>query len=257
MPAPKNPLKEWLHTGQTNYGCWLGMRANIPAEIAATAGFDWLLIDAEHGPNDIGSIQSQLQTLAAFDSHSILRPPAHDTWMLKQALDAGVQSFLMPMVNTADEAKAIVAATRYPPHGKRGIGAALARASQFNGIPDYLHTANDQICVVAQIETQEALDNIEAIAAVDGIDALFIGPSDLSADMGFTGRADAPEPRAAIADGLARITATGKAAGYLALTHAGVAQARAQGATMIGAGIDVLILANALRDLAKTLKADT
>jgi len=163
MPAPKNPLKDWLQTGRTNYGCWLGMRASIPAEIAATAGFDWLLIDAEHGPNDIGSILTQMQTLAASDSHPIVRLPAHDMWMLKQALDAGVQSFLMPMVNTPD-----------------------ARASQFNAIPDYLHSANDQICVVAQIETQDALDNIEAIAAVDGIDGLFIGPSDLSADMGFT-----------------------------------------------------------------------
>ncbi len=256
MPAPKNPLKDWLQTGRTNYGCWLGMRASIPAEIAATAGFDWLLIDAEHGPNDIGSILTQMQTLAASDSHPIVRLPAHDMWMLKQALDAGVQSFLMPMVNTPEEAEAIVAATRYPPAGKRGIGAALARASQFNAIPDYLHSANDQICVVAQIETQDALDNIEAIAAVDGIDGLFIGPSDLSADMGFTGQADAPEPQAAIADGLARIKATGKAAGYLALNPDSVAQARAQGATMIGAGIDVLILATALRDLASSLKSE-
>lgn len=220
------------------------------AEIAASAGFDWLLVDGEHAPNDLRSILSQLQIIDASDSHPIVRIPVGETYMIKQVLDAGAQSLLIPMVESGDQAQQLVKATRYPPDGVRGVGSALARASNFNAIPDYLTTANDQICLTVQLETTAGVEALDDILAVDGVDGVFIGPSDLAADMGLLGKADTPEMQSTINSLLTRIKASGKAAGILALTNESVSQARASGACFIGVGIDVLLFAESMRKLA-------
>jgi len=250
MPAPTNAFKRTLLNHETTYGCWVGMADPYAAEIAASAGFDWLLIDGEHAPNDLRSILSQLQVVDASNSHAIVRVPVGETYMIKQVLDAGAQSLLIPMVESGGQARALVEATRYPPEGVRGVGSALARASKFNAIPDYLTTANDQICLTVQLETTAGVEALDDILAVEGVDGVFIGPSDLAADMGLLGKADTPEMQSTINSLLTRIKASGKAAGILALTNESVAQARASGACFIGVGIDVLLFANSMRNLA-------
>jgi len=250
MPAPTNTFKQTLLNHETTYGCWVGMADAYAAEIAAGAGFDWLLIDGEHAPNDLRSILSQLQIIDASNSHPIVRIPVGETYMIKQVLDAGAQTLLIPMVESGDQAQELVKATRYPPGGVRGVGSALARASKFNAIPDYLTTANDQICLTVQLETTAGVEALDDILAVDGVDGVFIGPSDLAADMGLLGKADTPEMQSTINSLLTRIKASGKAAGILALTNESVAQARASGACFIGVGIDVLLFAQSMRALA-------
>jgi len=152
MPAPRNPFKQAIAKGELQIGCWLGLADPYIAEISAGAGFDWLLIDAEHAPNDLRSIVAQLQVIAARGSHAVVRPPIGESWMIKQFLDAGAQTLLIPMVESADQARDLVAAVTYPPHGVRGVGSALARASDFAAIPDYLTTARDEICLLVQVE---------------------------------------------------------------------------------------------------------
>eukprot|EP00913_Durusdinium_trenchii_P021353 g20066.t1 len=198
MPAPKNHFKAALQAGKPQIGLWLNTGEPLPAEIAATAGFDWLVIDGEHGPNDLRSIIDQLRAIATGRSEPAVRPPSGEAWFLKQLLDAGARTLLVPMVDSAEQAQALVHAVRYPPRGIRGLGAAVARASSFNAIADYAQTADEEICLLVQAETLTAINNIEAIAAVDGVDGIFIGPADLSADMGYLGRFEAPEAADAI-----------------------------------------------------------
>lgn len=250
MPAPTNAFKQTLLNHETTYGCWVGMANAYTAEITASAGFDWLVVDGEHAPNDLRSILSQLQVIDASDSHPIVRLPVGETYMIKQVLDAGAQSLLVPMVESGNQAQELVKATRYPPLGVRGVGSAMARASRFNAIPDYLTTANEQICLTVQLETTAGVQALDDILAVDGVDGVFIGPSDLAADMGQLGKADAPEMQSTINSLLRRIKASGKAAGILALTNESVAQARESGACFIGVGIDVLLFAQSMRKLA-------
>ncbi len=250
MPAPINQFKQSLKNQETSYGCWVGMADSYAAEIAATAGFDWLLIDGEHAPNDLRSILTQLQVIGASNSHPIVRVPIGETYMIKQVLDAGAQSLLIPMVESGEQAQELVKATRYPPNGVRGVGSALARASNFNAIPDYLTTADEQICLTVQLESRAGVDALDDILAVDGVDGVFIGPSDLAADMGMLGKADTPELQTTINKLLTRIKASGKAAGILALNTESVAQAREAGATFIGVGVDVILFAETMRKLA-------
>jgi 4-hydroxy-2-oxoheptanedioate aldolase len=250
MPAPVNGFKAALREGRTLYGFWVAMADPYAAEIAAQAGFDWILFDGEHAPNDLRSIVAQLQVAAAFPSHPIVRLPVGDPTLIKQFLDAGVQTLLVPMVDDAETAEALVRAVRYPPRGARGIGAGLGRASRFNAIPDYMETADDQICLIVQAETRRALDSLDDILAVDGVDAVFIGPNDLAADMGFPGRLDAPEVRDAIRDALGRIRAAGKGAGMLDFDPRAVAGHRENGANIIAVGADTPMLAKVAADLA-------
>lgn len=259
MPAPTNEFKKALHTltagapkesAEVLYGCWVGLASSYAAEISASAGFDWLLIDGEHAPNDLRSILPQLQIVSASKSHPIVRLPVGDTHLIKQMLDIGVQSLLIPMVESAEQAKELVKATRYPPEGVRGVGSALARASGFNAIPDYLHTANNQICIIAQIESKAGMDAMEDILAVDGIDGAFIGPSDLAADLGKIGESGTDEMLELTSDLVRRIAATGKAAGILSMTENSIKLATEAGAHFIGVGIDVLQFANSMRTLA-------
>ncbi len=250
MPAPVNILKQRLKQGAVLHGIWLGLADPYAAEIAATADFDWLLIDGEHAPNNMRSISAQLAAIGAHGPAPVVRLRDDDPAAIKQALDIGGQNLLIPMVNSADQALRAYRATRYPPEGIRGVGSSLARASRFSAIPDYLTTANDQICLILQIESVEGLANLDAILAVEGVDALFIGPSDLAADMGYLGQPNHPEVKAAVLDALARIRAAGKSAGVLSTEHDYIGDCKAAGANFVGVGIDVTILASALRNLA-------
>jgi len=250
MTLPENKFKRGLASGATQYGLWLGLPDNSVAEIAAGAGFDWLLIDHEHGPYELAHVLAHLQAIAAYDVAPIVRPVDDNPALLKRLLDMGAQSFLIPMVETPAQAAAIVAALRYPPAGRRGLGTSMARAARWNGVSDYLQRANAELCLIVQVETTTALENLDAILAVDGVDGVFIGPSDLSASMGHLGDPGHADVVAAINDGLARIIAAGKYAGLLCLDPALVEQYRARGAHFIGVGVDAVVLANGLRQLA-------
>lgn len=254
MPAPHNPFKAALKAGQLQLGCWLGLADPYISEISATAGFDWLLIDGEHAPNDIRSMVAQMQVIAGYDSHAVVRPVIGETWMIKQVLDAGAQTVLVPMVESADQARELVAAVTYPPHGVRGVGSALARASKFGAIPDYLTTAQDDICLLVQVENRAGMAALDDILKVEGIDGVFIGPADLAADMGHPGQPGTPEVRDAILDGVERIVASGKAAGILTLDPQMQSDCRARGATFIATGIDVTCFAQAIRGNAKAAR---
>ena len=196
------------------------------------------------------SISAQLAAIGTHGPAPVVRLRDDDPAAIKQALDIGAQNLLIPMVNSADQALRAYRATRYPPEGIRGVGSSLARASRFSAIPDYLTTANDQICLILQIESAQGLANLDAILAIQGVDALFIGPSDLAADMGYLGQPNHPAVKAAVLDALARIRAAGKSAGVLSTESDYIDACKAAGANFVGVGIDVTLLASALRNLA-------
>ncbi|GAB1478707.1 4-hydroxy-2-oxoheptanedioate aldolase [Paracoccaceae bacterium] len=257
MPAPENRLRGRLATGETLHGCWLGMADAYLAEIAATCGFDWLLIDGEHAPNDLRSLSAQLAVLQDGPALPVVRLPDGNSTAIKQALDIGVQNLMIPMIETAAQAEAAVRATRYPPQGFRGVGSSLARASRFSAIGDYLTTANDQIFLILQVESKLALANLDAILAVEGVDAVFIGPSDLAADMGYLGQAGHPAVKAAVMGALRQIRAAGKVAVALTTDAAYIDECRSAGANFLGVGIDVLIYTQAMRALAARVRGQS
>jgi len=250
MPADKNTFKAALKSGLPQIGLWLNMGEAFPAELAGHAGFDWLVIDGEHGPNDLRSITARLRALGTSPSEVVVRPPVGEPWIIKQLLDIGVRTLLVPMVDSAEQAEKLVQAVRYPPAGLRGMGAAVARASRFNAIPDYVDTADDEICLLVQAETTAAINDIERIAAVDGVDGIFIGPADLSADMGFRGRFEAAEVQEVIEKAIGRIIAAGKPAGILTFSESLNRRYLDLGATFVAVGADVTELSAALRALA-------
>ena len=256
MELPINRLKQALAEGRIQYGLWLGLPDTTCAEICAGAGFDWLVIDAEHGPFDLPAVLSHLQAIAAYDVAAAVRPVSDDRNVLKQLLDTGAQTLVVPMVESAEQARELVRSVRYPPDGVRGLGTALARAARWHGIPGYLHKANDQICLMAQVETIRAVEALPGILDVEGIDGIFIGPSDLSASMGHIGNARHPDVVEVIRDILHRTRAAGKAAGILVLGSALAREYRDMGANMIGIGTDTLLLANSAQQLAGSVKDD-
>jgi 4-hydroxy-2-oxoheptanedioate aldolase len=245
-----NPFKRLLQQKPTVYGLWLGLPDTSCAEICALAGFDWLLVDAEHAPFDVPAVLRHLQVLAAYDVPVLVRPVDGSASLLKQLLDVGARTLLVPMVESAAQATQIAAAVRYPPQGLRGLGTSLARAAQWNRNRNYLHEANAGICLIAQVETQRAIDNLTAILAVDGIDAVFVGPSDLAASMGHLGEPGHPAVVAAVEDVLRRVRAAGKSAGVLAVDPTLAARYVAAGANFIGVGVDTALLATAASALA-------
>lgn len=254
MPAPRNLFKQGLKEGRLQIGLWQALGSPNTVEICAGAGYDWLLLDAEHGPSDVPRLAEQLRAMRGSASQAIIRPPIGETWIVKQMLDIGAQTLLIPMVHDAQTAADMVKAVRYPPHGVRGVGAALARASDFNRIGDYLQTANDEICLLVQAESMAAVNNLEAICAVDGVDGVFIGPADLAADMGFLGKPGAPEVVSAVEAAIGRITASGKAAGIL-IGDLSLARRYADlGASFVGIGNDVGLLANSAAKLLKDFR---
>ena len=255
MEIKANTFKVALKSGErAQIGLWLGLTDSICAEICAGAGFDWLLIDGEHAPNDVRSILTQLQAVAPYPAHPIVRPVAGDVQLIKQLLDIGAQTLLVPMVESAEQAKLLVAAMRYPPAGIRGVGAALARASQWNRVNNYLHDANDQMCLLVQVETRLGLENLDAIAAVEGVDGVFIGPSDLSAALGHLGKPGHTDVQKAIEDAIQRIRASGRAAGILATDEAQARRYLSLGCTFVAVGLDGNLLMRATQDLAAKFK---
>jgi 4-hydroxy-2-oxoheptanedioate aldolase len=254
MPAPHNPFKAALKKGETVFGCWLGLADTFSTELMGTAGFDWLVIDAEHGPNDLRSILSQLQVLEASDSHAVVRVPVGETYMMKQVLDAGAQTVLVPMVDSAEQAQQLVRDVTYPPHGDRGVGYALTRASRFSQITDYGTTADAQVCLLVQVESVKGIAALDDILKIDGIDGVFIGPADLAADMGHMGNALHADVQAVIMDALRRIRAAGKAPGILS-THDHVTKAALEaGAQFVAVGADILLLTQSAQALSKRWK---
>ena len=255
MQTPVNTFKQAIARGDVQIGLWLGLADPYTAELCAGAGFDWLLIDGEHGPNDLRSTLGSLQAVAPYPSHPVVRLPEGDTALIKQVLELGAQTLLIPMVESAEQARALVRATRYPPHGVRGVGSGLARSSRWNGYGNYLQEANDQVCLLVQVETAQALAAIDEIAAVDGVDGVFIGPSDLSASMGHLGQPAHPDVRAAIEHALGRILAAGKAPGILCVDEALARRYLECGARFAAVGVETTILAQGTRALAARYKA--
>lgn len=255
MPAPTNPFKQALANGERQIGCWLSLAEASAAEIMGTAGFDWLVIDGEHGPNDIRSIRDQLMALQASDSHAVVRVPVAETWVIKQVLDAGAQTVLVPIIESAEQAREVVRACQYPPHGTRGVGASATRASRFASVSEYIQTADQEICVLLQVENRAGIAALDEILTVEGVDGVFIGPADLSTDMGFQGDSAHPEVRQVIADALSKITASGKAPGILGVSEDATQSYLDMGAQFLAVGIDVLLLVQSARALATHWKA--
>jgi 4-hydroxy-2-oxoheptanedioate aldolase len=255
MELPVNVFKAAMARGEAKIGLWLGLSDPYVAELLATCGFDWLLVDAEHSPNDVRSVLAQLQAIAPYPVHPIVRPVDDDPALIKQYLDIGAQTLLVPMVQTAEQAARIVAATRYPPRGIRGLASALARASRWNAVEGYAERADSEICVLVQVESVEGLANLAAIAAVDGVDGVFFGPADLSASMGHLGRPQHPEVMDALAAGIATVLAAGKAPGILVTDNALARSYLDTGALFVAIGLDTSLLAGAARALLADVKA--
>lgn len=253
MELPANRFKAALVRGEPQIGLWNGLASPYVAEVLATAGFDWLLVDGEHSPNDVRSLLGQLQAMAPYAVSPIVRTVNDDTALIKQCLDIGALTVLVPMVETAEQASRIVAATRYAPLGVRGLASALARASRWNAVERYAERADAEICVLVQVESTVGLAHLAAIAAVDGVDGVFFGPADLSASMGHLGQPQHPEVLAAIDAGIATVRRAGKAPGIL------VEPERARryldaGALFVAVGLDTMLLAQAARDLAASFR---
>jgi 4-hydroxy-2-oxoheptanedioate aldolase len=224
-------------------GMWVQSASATCAEICAGCGLDWLLIDCEHAPNDVGTVLTQLQAAAAYPVSVVVRPPVGDPVVIKQLLDIGVRSLLVPMVDTAAQAEALVRAVRYPPRGVRGVGSGLARASQWNRDPDYLRGADEGITLLVQVESARGLDNLEAIAGVEGVDGVFFGPADLAASFGLLGQAEHPRVVEAVEAGIATVTSLGVPAGVNAFAEATARRYLAAGCRFVLVGADVILIA--------------
>ena len=255
MAAPVNRFKKSLRDGQQSIGCWLTQGTAIAAEIAATADFDWLLIDTEHSPNDLPSVLSQLQAIAGYDACAAVRPHIGETHVIKQILDLGCQTLIVPMVESAAQAVMLVKSMRYPPKGIRGVGGAGARATAFSSHADYLTTADDEMCLVVQIENKAGLDALDDILEVEGVDAVFIGPSDLSANLGHIGNPGQPDVVKAVQTALDKIAASEKASGIMALDPVAAKGYLARGVDFVAVSIDARTLALSLRALAADMRA--
>lgn len=242
MELPQNAFKRALKAGKAQIGLWSSLSSNYTVEVIAGAGFDWILLDSEHSPNDLESLLTQLQAAAPYPGTPIVRVPWNDMVTIKRVLDIGVQSLLVPYVSTAEEARNAVSYTRYPPKGLRGV-AGTTRATRFGRIKDYARRAHEELCVLVQVETQQGLDQIEAICAVEGVDGVFIGPADLHASLGYTGETANPKVLPVIDEAIRRIRKAGKAPGILTPVEADAKRFLECGALFVAVGADVGILA--------------
>ncbi|MAM61351.1 HpcH/HpaI aldolase/citrate lyase family protein [Maritimibacter sp. UBA3975] len=239
MPAPANTFKKRLLAKDTQIGLWVGLGDPSVAELAAHTGFDWMVIDGEHGPNGLRDVLAQLRAVGQGGAHPVVRVRDDNRAEIKQMLDIGAQTILVPMIETADQAREAVRSMLYPPLGMRGVGAALARASGFGAEADYLHTANDEVCLLLQVENRAGLSALDDILAVEGVHGVFIGPADLAADLGHRGDPGHPDVQAAIDDALARIRGAGVAAGILTSDRALAKGYAAKGVEFLAVGSDV------------------
>ncbi len=253
VDLPQNPFKRALKAGQPQIGLWSSLSSNYAVEVIAGAGFDWILLDMEHSPNDLESLLSQLQAAAPYATHPIVRVPWNDMVTIKRVLDAGAQSLLIPYVQNASDAKAAVSNTRYPPAGVRGV-AGTTRATRFGRVKDYAKRAHEELCVLVQLETKPALEEIEKVAAIDGVNGIFIGPADLHASMGYTGETANPAVMPLIEDSIRRIRKAGKAPGYLSPVEADAKRMLAAGAQFVAVGADVGLLARGAENLLARFK---
>ena len=248
-----NRLKTALAQGKPQFGLWQSLSSPYAAEICAAAGFDWLLFDGEHAPNTVPTLLAQLQAVSAYPVETVARPPAGDPVLIKQYLDIGFRSLLIPMVGSVAQAELMVSATRFPPMGIRGV-AGMTRASGFGTKPDYLAKAHEDICLILQIENRAGLDAVEDIAAVPGVDAIFIGPSDLAGALGHLGDIGHPDVQNAISGAIKAARKSGKPAGIFATSAESARQYAAAGACMISVGTDIGLLSSGAKSLRKALE---
>lgn len=249
MDLPVNPFKRALREGRPQIGLWSVLADAAVSELLGGAGFDWLLIDMEHAPNELPAVQAQLQALRGSGTTPIVRPPWNDMVWVKRVLDLGAQTLLIPYVQTAEEAAEAVSHMRYPPAGRRGV-AGGTRATQWGRMRDYYKCAEDELCLLVQVESRQGMDNLEAIAATPGVDGIFIGPADLSADMGHLGEPKHPEVQDAIRDAVRRIRQAGRAAGILTRGEETARHWLMTGCNFVAVGVDAMLLAEAADGLA-------
>jgi 4-hydroxy-2-oxoheptanedioate aldolase len=254
VDLPVNRFKQALKDGQQQIGLWNSIPGPLVAEALAGCGFDWVVIDTEHAPTDVPDVLGMLQAMAPYPVSAVVRPAANDPVLIKRLLDFGAQTLILPYIQSAEEAQAAVAAVRYAPRGMRGV-AGLTRASRFGAVADYTRRADAEICLILQVETALALTRIEEIAAVDGVDGLFIGPADLAASMGHPGGLDHPEVTAAIEDAIRRITAAGKPAGILTSDAAFARACMGWGTRFTAVGMDIGLMLHAARGLAASYRS--
>ena len=254
MQLPKNSFKRAIQEGRRQIGLWSSLSSNYTVEAIAGAGFDWILLDTEHSPNDLESVLTQLQAAAAYPTTPIVRVPWNDMVTIKRFLDIGAQSLLIPYVSTPEEALQAVSYTRYPPQGVRGVAGAT-RATRFGRVKDYAKRAHEEICVLVQVETKGALDQLEAICAVEGVDGVFIGPADLHASLGYTGETANPEVKPLIDEAIRLIRGCGKAPGILTPSEEDARHWLDCGALFVAVGADVGILARGADALAAKFKS--
>ena len=249
----RNAFKTAIRAKKLQVGLWQSLCSNVAVEICSDSGFDWLLLDTEHSPNEIPDLLSQLQAMEKGTATAIIRPAWNDAVLIKRCLDIGAQALLIPYVQSVEEAKAAVAATRYPPHGIRGVSVS-ARASRYGRVSGYLTKANSEICVLVQVETRQSLDALEDIAAVDGVDGVFIGPSDLAASLGHLGNPAHADVQAAMKDAVERLTKVGMPAGILTSNEEEARRYIDWGFLFVAVGSDVGLLAKNADALAKKFK---
>ena len=260
MPTP-NLFKQALAAGQAQIGLWSAFPSPYVTELLGGSGYDWIMLDTEHSPNDVPQVMAQLQALdaahqptpATVTTSAVVRPAWNDHVLIKRYLDIGAQTLLIPFVQNAQEAQAAVDAMRYAPSGVRGMGGST-RASNFGRDTGYIANAQKELCLLVQVETKEALDQIEAIAAIDGVDGIFIGPADLSASMGYPGQPRHPEVDAAINDAIRRIRKAGKAPGILMVDETRARECLALGAQFVAVSMDLILLRTAADGVAAKFK---
>jgi 4-hydroxy-2-oxoheptanedioate aldolase len=254
MDLPRNSFKHALAQRRPQIGLWMALANGYAAEICGGAGFDWVLIDGEHAPNTVTTVLAQLQALAPYPVGAVVRTASNDPVAIKQLLDIGAQSLLVPMIDSAEQAAAAVAAVRYPPRGIRGVGSTLARASRWNRAPDYLHRASDEICLMVQVESMQGISALQAILEVEGIDGVFVGPADLAASMGHLGNPAHPEVCQVVDAAIASIVASDKAAGILTASQPLARHYLELGAVFVAVGSDVSVLARGAEALAASFR---
>ena len=253
MSIPQNRFKLALVEGRQQIGLWCSIPGSFTAEALAVTGYDWLLLDTEHSPNEVTDVLAQLQAVAPYDVSPVVRPAANDVVLIKRFLDLGAQTLLIPFIQTAAEAAAAAAATRYPPQGIRGV-AGLTRATRFGKAAGYAARASEELCLLVQVETRAALAEIEAIAAVDGVDGIFIGPSDLAASLGHPGNTEHEDVVAAVEDAIVRIRRAGKPAGILTLDPPFARRCIELGAGFTAVGVDLSLLLQSAEALSREFR---
>ncbi len=254
MKIRTNTFKQNLQKGKKQYGIWNGLVDSYAAEICAGSGFDWICIDGEHAPFDLRTILHNMQAIQSYAVSAIVRIPAADPVLMKQLMDAGAQSILVPMIESAEQENLIAKAMVYPPRGIRGVGTALARAAQWNRVNDYFKLANEQMCCIGQIESIKGVEALDEIVEVEGLDVCFLGPADLGATMGYLGQPSHPEVVKLVKECIRKIVKAGKIAGFLTGSQQLIQEYTDAGALMLGVGLDTLISAKGTKRLAESYK---